>query len=289
MLRMKHDWKWVLLLVGPALLLYSSMVWFPTILGFYQSLFRWAGLKDKAFVFFDNYRYLFGNRIFRNSMWITLKYTLINVPLQISTAYVIAYLLFSIEKGHRFFRFVFFIPVVLLTVAVGISFSFLFSRAFGAFKPIASWLGLTYFDPLANAKTALYAAILADWWKWLGTKIMLFYAGFQGLPQDVLEAAVIDGANKPNVFFRIIIPLTWPVITVVTTLLVIGSLKVFDLLFVMTGGGPNHATDVITIHLIDTAFGEQNFGSGSAIAVIMFVLSLIVTLLLRKALQREHL
>jgi raffinose/stachyose/melibiose transport system permease protein len=279
---MKHDWKWGVLLVGPALLLYCAMVWFPTILGFYQSLFRWGASQNRTFVLFENYRFLFSNKIFRNSMWITLKYMLINVPLQISTAYCIAYLLFTVDHGHRFFRFVFFIPVVLLTVAVGITFNFLFSRAFGAFEPVFALFGATYFDPLAMSGTALITAILADWWKWLGIKIMLFYAGFQNLPQDVLEAAVIDGANKRNVFFRIVVPLTWPVITVVTTLLVIGSLKVFDLLYVMTGGGPNHATDVITIHLVDTAFGEQNFGSGSAIAVIMFVLSLLVTLLLRR-------
>lgn len=285
MLRMKHDWKWVLLFIVPALLLYCFMVWFPTILGFYQSLFRWGASQNRTFVFFENYRFLFSNRMFRNSMWVTLKYMLINVPLQISSAYILAYLLFTIKRGHRFFRFVFFIPVVLLTVAVGITFNFLFSRAFGAFKPLFSLFGAAYFDPLANSGTALITAILADWWKWLGIKIMLFYAGFQNLPQDVLEAAVIDGANKPNVFFRIVVPLTWPVISVVTTLLVIGSLKVFDLLYVMTGGGPNHATDVITIHLVDTAFGEQNFGSGSAIAVIMFVLSLVVTVLFRRLMQ----
>ena len=197
-------------------------------------------------------------------------------------------LLYSGVKGHRLFRFLFFVPVVLLTVAVGIMFNYLFSRAFGMLGPLVEAFGIEYFDPLAREQTALVTAVLADWWKWLGIKIMLFYAGFQNLPPELLEAAAIDGAKKGAVFFRIVIPLTWETITLVVTLLVIGSLKVFDLLYVMTAGGPNHATSVITIHLVQTAFDEQNFGSGSAIAVIMFVLSLAITLLLRRGLQRTN-
>lgn len=288
MVKMKKDWVWALALLGPALLVYLVFMWFPTGLGLYQSLFRWRGVMNNEFVGLRNYRFLFQSRLFRHSIWVTLRYMFWSVGLQIPTAYILAYLLYSGVKGHRLFRFLFFVPVVLLTVAVGIMFNYLFSRAFGMLGPLVEAFGIEYFDPLAREQTALVTAVLADWWKWLGIKIMLFYAGFQNLPPELLEAAAIDGAKKGAVFFRIVIPLTWETITLVVTLLVIGSLKVFDLLYVMTAGGPNHATSVITIHLVQTAFDEQNFGSGSAIAVIMFVLSLAITLLLRRGLQRTN-
>lgn len=286
MLSMKRDWLWILTLLGPALLVYLAFMWLPTGVGLYQSLFRWRGTTDNSFVGWQNYRNLFQSRLFRQSIWTTIRYMFFSVTIQVPLAYVIAYLLYTGVKGYRFFRFVFFMPVVLLTVAVGIMFNYLFSRAFGFFGPIVEALGFEYFDPLARPSTALITAILADVWKWLGIKIMLFYAGFQNLPTELLEAASIDGARKRVVFFRIVVPLTWETITLVITLLVIGSLKVFDLLYIMTAGGPNHATEVITIHLIQRAFGEQNFGSGSAIAVIMFVLSLGLTLFLRRILQQ---
>jgi raffinose/stachyose/melibiose transport system permease protein len=286
MTKLKNDWVWVIVLLGPALLVYLVFMWLPTGIGLYQSLFRWRGVTNNEFVGLRNYEFLLQSRFFRHSIWVTLRYMLWSVGLQIPAAYILAYLLYSGVRGYRFFRFLFFVPVVLLTVAVGIMFNYLFSRAFGMLAPVAEALGFEYFDPLAREQTALVTAVLADWWKWLGVKIMLFYAGFQNLPTELLEAAAIDGAKKTAVFFRIVIPLTWETITLVVTLLVIGSLKVFDLLYVMTAGGPNHATSVITIHLVQTAFDEQNFGSGSAIAVIMFVLSLGITLMLRRGLQQ---
>jgi raffinose/stachyose/melibiose transport system permease protein len=279
---LRKDGKFIIMLLGPALLIYVAVVWYPTFYGFFESLFRWKDMNHKTFVGFRNYINLFQNKPFLNSIGITLKYLVINVPIQIITAFIIAYWLYTGVHGYKVFRFIFFIPVVLLTVAVGISFTYLFSSVFGVFKPIVEIFGGKYFDPLSRGSTALITCILTDWWKWLGIKIILFYAGFQNIPEDVLEAAHIDGASRIQVFFRFIIPLTFETINMVVILLVIGSLKVFDLLYVMTVGGPNGATSVISIFLIDTTFGEQNFGAGSAIAVIMFILSLVITLILRK-------
>jgi raffinose/stachyose/melibiose transport system permease protein len=133
----------------------------------------------------------------------------------------------------------------------------------------------------------LITAIAADWWKWLGIKIMLFFAGFQQMPSEVLEAATIDGAKGRSMFFRIIVPLSWEVLAMVVVMMVIGALKVFDLLYVMTQGGPNHATEVLAIMLYNTAFGSQNFGAGSAIAVTLFVITLAFSLIVRRAFKRE--
>lgn len=284
---MKRNFLTICAFIAPALTLYLFFMWIPAVRAFYLSMFNWKGLGDMSFIGLDNYRFMFGNRVFVSSVKTTVAYMLINVPLQIGSSYLLAYLLYLGFKGYKLFRFIFFIPVVLLTVAVGIVFDFLLSPHFGIFKPLFATFGVAYQNPLAFAGTALITAILADWWKWLGTKIMLFYAGFQNMPLDVIEAAKIDGASGFRMFSRIILPLTWEVLTMVLILLVIGSLKVFNLLFIMTQGGPNGATEVLTIHLYNTAFGEMNFGVGNSIAVIIFVLSLLITLLLRKSLKKD--
>lgn len=282
----RSSWP-IFLYLLPGLAILIIFMWYPTIRGFYLSLFSWRGFGDKHFIGVNNYFKLFTDPTFRFSLWVTVKYMIINVPVQISLAYLLAYLLYQGVRGYKVFRFIFFIPVVLLTVSVGIVFTLFYSEWFGVLKSIVNAFGFDYFDPLAAKDTALYAAMATDWWKWLGIKIVLFYAGFQNLPEDVIQAAIVDGANGRQRFFRLIIPLTWEVIRMVVILLVIGSLKVFNLLFIMTQGGPNHATEVLTINLYNTAFSEMAFGRGSAIAVVLFILVFMITIGLRRLSERE--
>lgn len=275
------------LFVLPGLLLYCGLVLYPTMRAFYLSLFHWQGLSTKTFAGLANYQYLMDSRIFRSSLLTTLNYMIVNVPVQISTAYVLAYLLYTGVKGLRFFRFLFFLPCVLLSVAVGYVFDLLLNPWFGLLRPVGAFLGMQYVSPLGTPALALYAVIFVDWWQWLGYKIMLFFAGFQNMSPEVLEAAAIDGASATNTFFRIVIPLSWETLAMVTIMLVIGSLRVFDLIFIMTQGGPNHATEVLTLHMFITAFEKLNFGAGSAIAVVLFVVSLGITMVVRTVLRRE--
>jgi raffinose/stachyose/melibiose transport system permease protein len=234
-----------------------------------------------------NYQYLIDSRIFRSSLLTTLNYMVVNVPVQICTAYLLAYLLYTGVKGLRFFRFLYFLPCVLLSVAVGYVFDLLLNPWFGLLRPIGAALGIQYASPLGTPALALYAVVFVDWWHWLGYKIMLFFAGFQNMPPELLEAAAIDGASASNTLFRIVVPLSWETLAMVTIMLVIGSLRVFDLIFIMTQGGPNHATEVLPLHLFITAFEKLNFGAGSAIAVVLFVVSLTITIIVRTVLRRD--
>ncbi len=283
----RRNWLSVFFLLVPGFLLYSFFVWLPTVRAFWLSLVRWSGLGVKVFAGFENFTYLFSDPLYWSSIRVTILYMLIDVPLQIVTAYLIAYLLYKKVRGYRMFRLIFFVPVILLTVSVGIVFDFILSDWFGLFAPLLKALNVTYRNPLAQTSTALITAIAADWWKWLGIKIMLFFAGFQQMPAEVIEAATIDGADGGTMFFRITIPLSWEVLGMVVVMMVIGALKVFDLLYVMTQGGPNHATEVLAIYLYNTAFGQQNFGAGSAIAVTLFIITLAFSLFVRKAFKRE--
>jgi len=272
----------------PGITLYCSLVIFPVISAFYLSGFRWYGFGEKIFVGFDNFRRLFLSRTFLLSLSVTVRYMLINVPLQITVAYVLAYLLYRKVGPFKFFRFVFFMPCVLLSVVVGYTLSVLLSPWFGV-GALFKTLGLHYTNPLTDPKLALYGVIFGDFWQWLGIKIVLFYAGFQDLPADILEAATLDGASEMQRFTRIVIPLTWDTIVTVTTLLLIGSLRVFDLVFIMTGGGPNHATETLSIHLFNLAFDQMDFGAGSAVAVVLFLISFLFTVVLRRVARRESL
>ncbi len=283
----RRNWAPVFSLLAPGFALYSFIVWYPTIRAFWLSFIRWSGLGEKVFAGVGNFTYLFADPLYWSSIRVTIIYMLIDVPLQIVTAYLLAYFLFHKVRGYRMFRLIFFVPVILLTVSVGIVFDFILSDWFGVFSPLLKLAGITYHNPLAKPSTALITAIAADWWKWLGIKIMLFFAGFQQMPPEVLEAATMDGAKGRSMFFRIIVPLSWEVLGMVVVMLVIGALKVFDLLYVMTQGGPNHATEVLAIMLYNTAFGSQNFGAGSAIAVTLFVITLAFSLAVRRAFKRE--
>ena len=271
----------------PGFLIYVGFMWYPTLRSFYLSTFHLPNLQTMTFVGLRNYVNLLTEPIFLQSLKNTVLFMTFNVPIQIGTAYVLAYLLYLGFKGYKAFRFIFFIPVVLLVAAVGVVAEYLFSPWLGPFTRFFEFFGLKYRNPFGNASIALFSVVMIDWWKWLGTKIMLFYAGFQNMSADVIEAATIDGASGVGLFFRIIIPLTWEILTMVIVLLIIGSLKVFGLVFIMTGGGPNHATEVLTIYLYNIAFSEFNFGAGSAVAVVLFVVTIIITIVMRRLFRRE--
>ena len=283
----KHKGLIIFSFLLPGLLLYVGLMLVPSFEAFVLSLFKWNSFRTRLFVGLANYQWLFQDRIFRRSLFDTVEYMVVNVPLQVVTAYILAYLLYLRLTGYRVFRFVFFVPVVLLTVGVGIFADTVFSPWFGPFGKLFHFLGLTYNDPLANSKTAIFFVILVDWWKWLGTKIMLFYAGFQNISEEVIEAAKLDGASGARLLFNIIVPLSWEILTMVIVLMIIGSLKVFDMLFVMTQGGPNHSTEVLTIYLYNTAFSQQNFGGASSVAVVLFVVIIFITMLMRRLFQRD--
>ena len=271
----------------PGLLVYVGFMWIPTLRSFYLSVFHLPNLATMTFVGLRNYQSIFTEPIFIKSLINTLKFMAVNVPVQIATAYIIAYLLYLGLKGYKVFRFLFFVPVVLLTASVGVVAEYLFSPWLGPFKNFFKFFGLEYRNPFGNSMIAIYAVVMMDWWKWLGTKIMLFFAGFQNMSTEIIEAATIDGAGGINMFFRIIIPLSWEILSLVTVLLIIGSMRVFGLLFIMTGGGPNHATEVLTVYLYNIAFSEFNFGGGSAVAVVLFALTIVITIIMRRLFRRD--
>jgi len=281
----------ITLFLMPGALLYVFLVLYPLMHGFVLSTYRWVTLNQRVFVGIDNFITLYNSRIF----WISFRNSLIfmatSTALQIIIGFMFGYFLYLQMRAYKIFRTIYYIPVVLSTVAVGFIWGHIYSPAFGLLKPAMEFIGLGryYTSPLADPGWALLAVIIAHVWHIAGIQIMLFHAGFMNMPIDVIEMATVDGAQGLKLIYHMVLPLAWEITKTIIILQIIGSLRAFDLIFVMTQGGPVNATEVLPMHMFAQAFRNFNIGLGSAVAVVMFVLSMGLTVIFRKLMNRETL
>ncbi|WP_319562135.1 sugar ABC transporter permease [Marispirochaeta sp.] len=281
----------IILFLLPGLLVYFGLVLYPLLQGFILSTQRWVTLTRRVYVGIENYTSLMRNSIFWTSMEKSAVFVIGTTVLQLVLGFLLGYLLYKQLKGYRIFKTLFFVPVILMTVAVGFIWDYIYSPAFGLLKPFMEFIGMgdRYFPPLADPNVAIWFVVLAHSWRQVGIQIMLFYAGFMNIPQDVIEMATIEGASGFKLIWYMIIPLSWEISKMVVVLQITAALRAFDLIYVMTKGGPNHSTEVLPMHMFVHAFENFNIGLGSAVAVIIFILSMTLTLILRRLMQRETL
>lgn len=289
MVKRKNKAGIILLFLLPGLLLYIVLVLAPIIQGFILSLYKWSTLHSSHFVGFDNYIAMFQNQIFRTSFKNSCIFMVVTTAAQVILGFLFGYFLSLHLKGYRFYKTVYFIPAVLATVAVGFIWGQIYSPVYGFIRPLMKSMGLghLYTAPLANGTSALYAVIIVQVWGHLGVQIMMFYSGFMNIPQDVIEMARIDGAKGYKMIIHMILPLSWETTKTVIILQLIANLRAFDLIFIMTKGGPYHATEVLPMHLYLEAFQNIRIGEGSAVGVVIFVLCFLITVLTRKLMARE--
>ncbi len=273
----------------PGFLYYLFLVLSPVVQGLILSMYRWVSLERRVFVGFDNYLSVFRDRIFWQSVRASIVFMVITTVFQVVFGFLLGYILYLQPRFERTFKTIFFVPVVLNTVAVGFIWGYIYSPAFGLLKPAMEALGLGkyYIPPLAQPSTALIAVIIAHVWQSFGIQIMLFNAGFMNMPPEVIEMASIDGAAGFKMVRYMIIPLSWEICKTVIILQVIGALRAFDLVYVMTGGGPNHSTELLPLNMFVYAFENFNFGNGSVVAAIIFVLCMGFTLGLKRMMRGE--
>lgn len=287
----KGQRRTIVLFLVPGLLVYGFLVLYPLVQGFALSTERWVTIVRRVPVGLDNYRRLFSNPLFWNSVRLTLRFMVGTTALQVVVGFILGYFLYKQMRGYRFYKTLFYIPVVLMTVAVGFIWNNMLSPSFGLLKPFMTAIGLgeQYFPPLADPEMAINTVILVEAWRVVGIQIMMFYAGFMNMPQEVLEMATIEGAHGFKMIWYMVIPLVWDITKMVIILQVTSSLRAFDLVYVMTKGGPNHATELLPMHMFVHAFENFNIGMGSAVAVCIFILSMGLTLVLRGLMRRESL
>lgn len=286
----KREWNRRLAITGfllPGGLLFALLVLYPLAQAFVLSTYRWVTLSRRVFVGFDNYLALARDRLFWFSIRNTFIFVVGTTSLQVFLGFVLGYFLYLQLKGYRLFKTILFIPAILATVGVAFVWGYIYSPAIGLLKPAMEALGLTFRSPLAEPGTALLAIIVAQVWHFLGIQVMMFNAGFMNMPQEVMEMASIDGASGVKLIWYMVLPLSWEITKSIIILQVVGALRSFDLVYVMTGGGPNHSTEVLPMYMFVQAFENFNIGNGAVAAVVIFVLAMGLTMGLRRVMNRE--
>lgn len=276
--------------LGPAVILYAVFFVLPMAQAFYYSLFRWRGLsQNKEFIGIKNFQDLAGDPIFWMALKHNLTFMIASVLIIIPLALFFAYVLSRKVPGAGAYRAVFLFPNIISIVAVAVLWSFVYNMQFGLLNSFLKAVGLENMTAgwLGEPKTALPAVIATSIWYSLGFYIVLFLAGIQSIPTSFYEAAWIDGANQWQAFRSITIPLVWEILRLGIVYLIIHTMNVFGLVWVMTEGGPSNHTETLLTYLYRKAFAESQYGYGTAVGVVVFVLVLGIALSSIRAMKRE--
>lgn len=274
--------KIIALYVLPALLVIMAVVYIPIILTAYYGLNEWNGIGAMTFIGLDNYQALLSDGKFWDSAWHSLLLAVFSVA-SLMIYLAVAMVLASKIKGANLFRKIYLIPMLLSSVAIAQLWLRIYHPTNGIVNSFLESIGIT--NPpawLAEPSLVLFALFIPILWQYAGFYILIYYAALKNIPASLVEAAKIDGATSFQIAFRIKLPLIMEVIKVTIVLAVVGSLKYFDLIFVMTDGGPNGASEVMASYMYHTAFRAYDFGYGSAIGFFLLVICLIVTWVIRK-------
>ncbi|HBG01582.1 MAG TPA: ABC transporter permease [Firmicutes bacterium] len=262
----------------PAVILVTMMIYIPFISSGYYSLTEWNGISSVAtFVGLENFKTIFlKSSQFTNVLIFTGKYTALFVLFSNVLALALAVLLVTKIKTANFLRGVFFVPYIMSMTIVGFIWKFIFSSGFARLYQITGWAFLNW-SWLGNANLAFYSVVLVGVWQQLGFYMVLYIAGLQSIPGDVLEAATVDGAGSLRRFFSVTLPLLAPSITICLFMSLTNALKMFDIVLALTQGGPGGSTYTATLDIYREAFQRNNFGLGSAKAVVFFFIVLVLT------------
>lgn len=253
----------------------------PVIFAFVLAFLNWDGNNPMTFAGLDNFKKLFTDSRFHDSLWNTVLYVIGTVPLTLVSSLGLAVVLNQKVKGRNFFRTVSFFPYVASLVAVAAVWNMIFNPANGPVNMVLNKLGVAAENLpgwAADKNWALITVILFSVWKSMGYYMVIYLAGLQGISADLYEAAGLDGANMWQKFKNITWPLLSPTTFFVTIMLTINSFKVFDQMYMITQGGPGTSTLVLVMHIYNVAFKNWDLGYASAISMVLFLLVLIVTI-----------
>jgi raffinose/stachyose/melibiose transport system permease protein len=274
-------WSTVVLFLAPALVLYVVFVLLPIGQGAYYSLWKWNGLKPLTdFVGLANYGRALSDELFTGAVWHNVAIIVLSLTIQLPLSLALAMYLNRQFPGRAIFRLLFFLPYVISEVIAGILF-YLLAQPDGMVNSVLRWGGLDgltqdWFGDLALVLPTLFVVIT---WKYFGFHMIIFLAGLQGIPREVEEAALIDGASRWQAFRGVTLPLLGPTIRVSVFLSIIGALQLFDLVWATTRGGPVHASDTMATYMVDFGFQRSQMGYGSAVSVLLFTMCLVFALL----------
>ena len=270
----------IIFFLFPAVLLLVGIAFIPLMTTIGLSFYKWNVGGLQGFIGLKNYIRLFTvDSVFSIAVANTIKITILCVVIQIPCAVVLAYLLKCTSRGKNFFKNSIFLPNVISGSAIGLLWMFVYYPNFGLVNSFLRAIGLeTLQRPwLGDKTTALYCVTIAACWQYIGYHMIIHLCAMESIPESIMEAAAIDGANAWDNFWHIVLPNTLSVLKIDVVLVATGSLRIFDVVFSMTAGGPNHATEVIASHMYMRSFRGMQFGYGSAMAVVLMVMCLALT------------
>lgn len=287
--RMLRDKKTLLILLLPALIVFLIYIPIPAITSILLSFFKWDLIGEMKFVGLDNFKFLFfDDYVFGMAMKNTLVFLFVSILLQLPMAFFLANILSRSMRGRKLFRNIIFLPVTFSGVAVSLMFYFIYHPEIGLLNQLLRLAGIqTSFPWLANEKTALLAVVATLAWQWTGYHMVIYMAGITNIPIELMEAAKIDGCSEWQITRHIIFPLLLPILKVSTVLITTSSLKSFDMIFIMTFGGPNHASEVIASHMYTKTFAQMKYGYGSALSTLLMFLCIFSTVLINKLFEAD--
>ncbi len=288
-LRQRDTRRVAMLFLAPVAILMAIYVVYPIIDTFITSTYQWNGISAaKKFIGIGNWKTLIADEnfwiAFRNNLVIMVLSICIQIPIGLALA---TFLDFG-GKKLTIFKVIWFIPLLMSSVAIGFLFTYALATNGGLVSTISGWFGGGNVDLLGNPKTALLTVIMVICWQFTPFYMVYFMAAFTNIPYDVFEAARIDGATRGQYFWKIAFPLLVPSMKSAAILSMVGSLKYFDLIYVMTGGGPGTSTELMATYMYKQSFSVFNMGYGSAVAGGMFILITLVSLITMKILNGKE-
>lgn len=290
----KKPWGAIALFIGPTFLFYLVFTIYPLVATLWYSVHNITpklGEVVTTFVGLQNYIDLFSDRIFITAVKNTIIWGTLGPALEIVTSLSLALVIYFGVPFKRFFRTAWFLPVLVSGVIVGLVFRWIFNFDWGLLNTLLRAIGLDALavNWLGRRDTPLYVVIFVHWWATFGYSFVLFLAGLTAIPYELLEAAEIDGANRLQTIFKIILPLLWPTFITVLILSFMGKMRAFNVVWVLTGGGPIHASETVATYVQKRAFywNSLDLGYPSAMAVVWFGVVLVSVGLLNRWLSQR--
>ena len=270
----------------PVLILLITFLAYPIIQTFANSLTKWNGISaNKAFNGLANWQKLIADKDFWRAFFNNVKIMILSLIIQMPIGILLATFLDAGGRKFNFFKIIWFLPLLMSSVAVGYLFHYALATNNGLFTAISQAFGGGKIDLLGNQKTALYAVIGVICWQFIPFYMVYYMAGYSSISEDIYEAAIVDGATRGQYVRKIALPLLVPTIKSAVVMSVTGSLKYFDLVYVMTGGGPGTSTELMATYMYKTSFVTYNMGYGSAIAAGMFIMITIIAAVIMRVMN----
>jgi raffinose/stachyose/melibiose transport system permease protein len=283
-MRIHKKYDPVFFLVLP-LIIYLSVVLIPIVFSVYYSFMSWNGISKIKFIGFGNYTKMFNDQNLLTVLFNSFRYTFIATICQVGGGMVLAILVQQINKGQNLFRVIFFTPVVISSMAMSQTFKkFLSISPDGVINAVLGAIGLSELKTafLADMNLTLWVVAIVESYRFCGLYLVIFYAAFTSIDNEIIEAATIDGAKGWQFYTYIRFPMIRGIITSCITLAVTGTLKAFEGAFILTNGGPGYASELIALYMYKTAFNSMDYGYGSMLGLLIVLLCLISFSLIEK-------